>query len=53
MAKKLIKSEKLQRQVEHLEKRFEGLSDEPKDEKSQDVAPTATQIERKPTERSS
>jgi hypothetical protein len=53
VAKKLIKSEKLQRQVERLEKRFEGSSGEPEEQKTQDVPQTATQIERKPIERRS
>ena len=53
MAKKLMKSEKLQRQVERLEKRFEGRFEKPKEQKSQDVPQTTSQIERQPTERSS
>lgn len=50
MAKKLIKSEKLQRQVEQLDKRFEDRSEEPMEQANQDATRSATQTERKPTD---
>jgi hypothetical protein len=43
MAKKLIKWEKLQRQVEHLEKWFGDRSEETKEQTNQDAAQPATQ----------
>lgn len=49
MAKKLIKSEKLQRQVERLEKRFEAGAEEGREEKNQGMH-SAAQTERKSAE---
>jgi hypothetical protein len=47
MAKKLVKSEKLQRQVEQLERRFAGRSEEPTEETNQDAEQSAAQTEGK------
>ncbi|MBZ5685488.1 MAG: hypothetical protein LAP86_10680 [Acidobacteriia bacterium] len=43
MAKKLIKWEKLQRQIEHLEKWFGDRSEATKEQTNQDAAQTTTQ----------
>ena len=53
MAKKLIKSEKLQRQADQLERRFEGRSEESTEETNQGAEESYAQTERKPPEHTS
>jgi hypothetical protein len=50
MAKKLIKSEKLQRQAGQLERRYEGRSEESTEETNQDAGQSDARTERKPPE---
>ena len=48
MAKKRIKSDKLQRQVERSEKRLEERPEEAKEEEIGDTDESASQIEKEP-----